>query len=51
MTSKTQYVKILSNTDQGVCLEYVPSGQVVTISKSYFSRLTVSGALKILGIS
>lgn len=51
MTNRNQYVKVLSHNDQGVCLEYVPGGQVVTLSDSYFKKLSVSGALKILGIS
>ena len=51
MADNNQYVKVLSNCEKGVCLEYVPSGQVVTISRSYFDHLSMSGALKILGVS
>ncbi|MEO1259837.1 MAG: hypothetical protein AAFZ15_13675 [Bacteroidota bacterium] len=51
MTSKNQYVKVLSNSENEVCLEYVPSGQVVTIARSYFDHLSMTGALKILGVS
>ncbi len=46
-----EYVKVLANTEKGVCLEYVPSGRTVTLSPSFFNQLSTEGALKIIGIS
>ena len=48
---KNEYVKVLANTEKGVCLEYVPSGQIITLSQSFFNRMSMTGAFKILGIS